>query len=104
MADDTNDSYVAQIESALVPYQQHHPAARIKVRRYNSVSIRIRVIDPAFRGRGLAEREDELWPLIESLPADAQEEITMLLLLAPEEATNSLLNAEFEDPSRSLIV
>jgi len=101
MSVESDDSYVTQIEDVLGAYQASHPAARIKVRRQNSVSIRIRVVDPAFRGRGLAEREEEIWPLIEQLPPDNREEITMLLLLTPEEAANSLLNAEFEDPSRS---
>ncbi|HEV2973031.1 MAG TPA: hypothetical protein VGY55_23900 [Pirellulales bacterium] len=99
----TNDTNVGQIERALAPYQERHPVADIKVRRENSASVRIRIIDPAFRGRGLAEREDEIWPAIEALAPDVREEITMLLLLAPEEAANSLVNTEFEHPLPSRI-
>jgi hypothetical protein len=51
----------------------------------------------------LAEREDEIWPAIEALAPDVREEITMLLLLAPEEAANSLVNTEFEHPLPSRI-
>jgi len=95
---ENGDIYVELVERALAPYKAGHPAADIKVRRYESVAIQIRIIDPAFRGRGLAQREDEVWPLIQSLPGDVREEITMLLLVAPEEM-NPILEQEFSQSS-----
>jgi hypothetical protein len=40
-------------------------------------------------------------PLIRKLPEDVQSEITVLLLLAPSETGKSLMNLEFEEPTRS---
>ena len=72
----------------------------VKVYRYNPASIRVRIIDERFRGRSKPERERMVLPLVRALPEDIQSDITILLLLAPEEAGQSLMNREFEDPSR----
>lgn len=72
--------------------------------RYNSVSIRVRVVDEAFEGRSLVEREKLVEPLIEELPEATQTQIVFLLLLSPREAGAeragqlSLMKAEFEAP------
>jgi hypothetical protein len=47
------------------------------------------------------ERERLVLPLIRQLPEDIQADITILLLLAPEEAGKSLMNLEFENPTPS---
>ena len=69
--------------------------------RYNSASIRIRIIDEQFKGKSLVEREELVLPLIHKLAPQIQEDITVLLLLAPEETSASLMNAEFEEPTPS---
>jgi stress-induced morphogen len=69
--------------------------------RYNSASIRVRIIDKAFRGKSRTEREDMVFPLIGTLPEDTQADIMILLMLAPEEKGESLMNLEFEDSSSS---
>jgi stress-induced morphogen len=69
--------------------------------RYNSASIRVRIIDPEFRGKSMTDREAVVLPLIRKLTENTQADIMILLMLAPEEAGESLMNLEFEKPSPS---
>ena len=101
MTETNGDSQVQEIMVVLEPYQESHPDSKIDVRRQNSVSIRIRIIDPDFRGLDRIDREPPIWKLLKRLPDDVVSNITMLLLLAPEETEGSLANQEFEDPIRS---
>ena len=71
--------------------------------RYNAASIRVRVVDDQFRGKSVPERERLVRPLIARLPAECQSDITILLLLPPEELAGSLMNLEFENPSPSML-
>lgn len=76
--------------------------------RFNSASIRVRVIDPQFDGKTTEERDSMVDPLLKQLPEDTQADIINLLTLSPSEVTSpfhrkSLLNAEFEDPSQSML-
>src|SRR5262249_31276799 len=71
--------------------------------RYNSASIRVRLISDAFQGKDRADREDMVLPLIQQLPDDTQADIMVLLLLTPEEMEQSLMNQEFEEPTPSRI-
>jgi stress-induced morphogen len=96
------DRYVEQIRAVLeAKYQPSHPNARIDVKRYNSVSVRVRIIDPDFAGRSRTDRDEEIWGILQSLPEDYQAEISALLLITPREAKTSLMNQEFEDPTPS---
>jgi stress-induced morphogen len=69
--------------------------------RYNSVSLRVRIIDPRFRGLSAIEREKMVLPHIEGLPKKIRDDITILLLLAPEETSTSMMSLEFDDPTPS---
>lgn len=70
--------------------------------RFNSASIRVRVIDDRFEGRSMAEREAMVLPLLDKLPAKTRDDILLLLLLAPSERSTlnrqALMNLEFEQP------
>jgi hypothetical protein len=77
-----------QIGKSLKPYDDAHPAANIELDRISNVSVRVRIIDPDFRGKGRAEREEEIWPLFDALSEDAVADISMLLLLTPEKRRN----------------
>lgn len=92
------DVQVQEIYNVLAPYQAAHADAQIDVRRRHEVAIHIRVIDPNFRGMRWGEREDHFWPLLHQLPYETFVDITILLLLTPEEATRSMANFEFEHP------
>jgi hypothetical protein len=80
-------------------YLPDHSKAKIDVYRYNSASIRIRVIDPSFSGLDWIERDTFLWKTIEELSEDTTSQITLLLCLAPNEVGKSMMNMEFEDPT-----
>lgn len=71
------------------------------VYRYNPAAIRVRVIDPAFVGKSYGEREALLGSPILSLPEEVERDITLLLLLTPDEAARGtdLMNLEFDDPT-----
>jgi len=71
--------------------------------QFNSASIRVRVIDECFGDKSKEEREDAVLPLIEELPENVREDITMIVLLTESEAENSSLNREFLDPSKSAL-
>jgi len=76
--------------------------------RYNSASIRVRVVDPRFEGLANEERDALVEPILEKLPERTQADILNLFTFAPSEielnssdARSLLLNLEFEDPSPS---
>ena len=92
------DVQVQQILDILTEYERAHPQAQIEGRRHSPVSIRLRIIDPDFRGRDRIEREPEIWTLLQRLPEEVFVNITMLLLLTPEEAEKSYASQEFEHP------
>lgn len=92
------DQPLKAIIEALKKYDAVHPHAQIEVYRQNSVSVRIRVIDPDFHGKSRAQREDELWGTLQELPEEITAEISMLLLLTPAEAKKSFASLEFDHP------
>ncbi len=75
--------------------------------RYNSASIRIRVVDPRFEGKSTEERDGMVEPLINKLPEATQADIMNLLTLSPNELNGlnrkSLVNEEFKEPSPSML-
>jgi len=85
-----------QVEGLLKPH-----FAEVEAYRQNSASIRVRIIDSRFRGKSRTDREAMVLPLLEKLPEATQGDITVLLLLAPEERSSSMMNVEFEDPVQS---
>lgn len=80
-----------------------HPDYPPQAYRYNSASIRVRLVSDLFRGKGRGEREEMVLPLIRKLPTETRQDITLLVLLPPEELMKSPLNTEFEHPSPSPI-
>ena len=97
------DRAVQELEAILREnYLMKHPEAKLDVYRYNSASIRIRVVDPTFAGVGLTERDDEIWKALKGRASrDALSQISFILLIAPNEATTSIMNREFENPTPS---
>ncbi len=75
--------------------------------RYNSASIRVRVLDDSFKDKSNEERADLVEPLLEELPESTQRDIVNLLMLTIDETKSSLAkslaNEEFEEPSRSTL-
>lgn len=78
--------------------------AKVTTYRFNSVSIRVRIIDDRFRGLSKVDRAQMVEPILEQLPESIQQDIVFLLLMAPGEESEfaySLLNQEFDRPRPS---
>jgi hypothetical protein len=95
-------------ETRRVEEQLRRQFPRTDAYRFNSVSIRVRVIDPRFTGKSDEERDAMVEPLLKQLPPDTQADIMNLLTLSPDEVgadftRKSLVNLEFEDPSESTL-
>jgi hypothetical protein len=78
--------------------------------RYNSASIRVRVIDPKFDGLPAEKRDAKVEPHLKKLPEQTQADIITLFTFAPSELQQGpksfrefMLNKEFEDPSPSML-
>ncbi len=74
--------------------------------RYNTASIRVRVVDPRFEGLKITRRDQLVEKVLDELPDETQRDIITLITLSPSEMTNtsvyhrqSLSNQEFEHPS-----
>src|ERR1039458_1708460 len=93
-----SDEVIDRIIDALRAYEADHPNAEIDLYRLNSVSVRVRIIDPDLAGRSKVDRSKEAWRYLNSLPDEIQSDLSSLILLAPEETKKSFANLEFEDP------
>lgn len=98
-----SDDTIQQIIAGLEQYAQAHKKARIDIYRQNSVSVRIRVIDPDFKKLSKIERHKRIWEYLSQLPEDVQGDISMVVLLTPEETKKSLGNFEFDHPEPSTL-
>lgn len=92
------------INEALREFKRQHPDADIKMYRRNLHSVRIRVIHPVFRGMDRVQRDNLMWTYLEKLPQDVLQDVSMLVLLAPEELKDSFMNFDFEHPLPSSCV
>src|SRR3954447_14774174 len=92
------DPVLRDIVKALREYDEAHPHAEIEAYRQNSVSVRIRILNPEYAGKSRAQREEEVWAVLDDLPEDVLAEISLLLLLTPAEAGTSFASAEFDAP------
>src|SRR5207237_73626 len=92
-----------KIEALLLKHFPDHPAdLPPEVYRYNSASIRVRVVSSRFAKQDRVERSEWVYPILEeNLPEDTWQDITMILLLTPDEMSESLTNMEFEKPTPS---
>ena len=95
------DSVLEKIAAALAAYERDHPGAQTSYYRQNSTSVRIRVIDAEFSELSKADRGRIVWPYLRGLAEKVQGDITVLLLLSPDEAEKSLGNHDFENPRPS---
>ncbi len=83
---------------------------KVDAYRYNSASIRVRVIDTRFERLPPEKRDALIEPHLEQLPERTQADIMTLFTFAPSELEGNstmsrtlLLNTEFEDPSPSML-
>lgn len=93
-----SDEIIDKIREALHGYESDHPRARIDLYRQNKVSVRVRIVDPGFAGKSKSVRSQEAWTYLDHVPEDVQSDISLLLLLTPDETKASMVNFEFDDP------
>jgi stress-induced morphogen len=96
-----NSHQLDEFMRALEPYESEHPRAEIEAYLQNSVSIRIRIVDPDFSGLSKIQRHELVWKQFEALPEETLSYLSTLLLLTPDERTTSFASVEFDDPVRS---
>jgi stress-induced morphogen len=93
------DQYVEKLKAALEAYEQQHPEAVASLYRQSPGSVRIRVIDPSFATLSKSRRHDLVWDFLsDRLDDDTIQEISILLVISPDEESSSFMNAEFNDP------
>jgi stress-induced morphogen len=78
--------------------------------RYNSASIRVRVIDSQFEGMPHEQRDAMVEQYLDTLPPETQRDIVTLFTFAPSELARTpstfrehMQNAEFDSPSPSVL-
>ena len=75
--------------------------------RYNSASIRVRIVDSRFKELSWEKQDELVEPILEQLDADTNADIMGLVLLYPGEVSDSfqasMNNMEFEHPSPSML-
>src|SRR5260370_36597536 len=95
-AKDTDD-YSRRIKQVLSErYKALHRKSKIEAYRFNPASVRVRVIDPDFAGKGIPERENEVWAILETLPEEVRSDISVVLLITPEERKQSFMSTELD--------
>lgn len=97
------DPVIDEMIKSLKTYEEAHPSSQITLYRQNCVSVRVRIIDPGFRGLDEKERSKNLWQYVEKLPDEVQSDLTSLILLTPDETSMSLANMDFEHPISSIL-
>jgi stress-induced morphogen len=90
-----------KIEKVLLEhFPDHAPEYPPSAYSYLPHAIRVRVVSHRFGGMSRGQRADIVYPILrQNLPEDTWLDITMVLLLAPDEVEESLGNREFEYPS-----
>lgn len=97
-----NDSALRAVRKALESFEHDHPEAHADFYRQNTSSIRIRIVSPEFGSMTKPDRHEMVWPYLTALSEDAKDQVSILLLLAPEETGRyGLANLEFEQPIAS---
>lgn len=93
------------VEALLRPHFQQADAYR-----YNTASIRVRVIDPRFEGLSREQRDTMVEEHLDKLPPETQRDIVTLFTFAPSELQSTprtfreyMLNTEFDEPTPSAL-
>ncbi len=83
---------------------------KVDAYRYNSASIRIRVIDRRFEGMSRERKDAMVEEYLDRLPPETHSDIVTLFTFAPSELDRTptsfrefMLSTEFDNPSPSLL-
>jgi hypothetical protein len=92
-----------QVERLVDKHFPNCPRDLPRAYRYSPASIRVRIVDERFKDMNRSERWKMVMPVIRTLPEEIRQELTVLLLLAPDELDDSPMNREYAHPSPSLL-
>lgn len=97
-------------ETRMVETRLSRQFKQVDAYRYNSASIRVRVIDPRFEGMKREQRDALVEAGLDKLPPETQRDIVTLFTFAPSELTQTpetfrefMQNTEFDDPSPTML-
>jgi hypothetical protein len=96
------DDATEEVRALARRWLKSHGFGRAKVdvyRRMPGRSIRVRVVDPQFSGKLLEDRDRMTQGLLDDVPEEIDREITLVMVLGPDELKENLMNAEFENPT-----
>lgn len=99
----TQDEATAAIYTALRRAFPELPTTPEQVvYRYNPVALRVRVVTDRFAGKSTAERDEMVSQALKGVPPEVTEDITIQLMLTPDETGQlSLVQREFDHPTDS---
>ncbi len=97
-------------ETQMVEAQLRPHFEQVDAYRYNSASIRLRVIDSRFEGMSREKRDAMVEEQLDKLPPETQRDIVTLFTFAPSELLRTattfrefMQNTEFENPSPTVL-
>jgi stress-induced morphogen len=96
------DEATKSVQTLAKGWLKGHGFTRAKVEVYRRMpgrSIRVRIVDSKFSGKLMADRVRMTEGLLDDVPEEIDREITLVLLLGPNELKTHLMNAEFENPT-----
>jgi hypothetical protein len=93
-----------RLNAVLRPFLAEYPEADVDAYRRNLHSMRIRVVHPVFKNMDRVNRDEFMWKYLDKLPKRLHQDITMLLVLSPDEQDKSFMNHDYENPLPSSLV
>jgi stress-induced morphogen len=98
------------VETRIVEEHLSPHFERVDCYRYNSASIRVRVVDSRFEGLSREKRDALVEEYLDKLPPETQRDIVTLFTFSPSELTGSattfresMQNTEFDNPSPTML-
>jgi hypothetical protein len=98
------------VETRMVEDRLRPHFCQVDAYRYNTASIRVRVIDTRFEGMKREQRDALVETELDKLPPETQRDIVTLFAFAPSELIQTpktyrefMQNTEFDDPSPTML-
>lgn len=93
-----DDDELRAIVAVLQKYLDRHPGSVVETYRHGRYLVRIRIINPGFKGTTKSERHRSVWSYLEELPEEVLSDVSTLILVTPDELAKSFASMEFDDP------
>lgn len=100
------DADTEQVRAKARAWLDAHGFADARLDIYRKIpghSIRVRVVHPRFTDQLIDDRDRMTSGLLRDVPDEIDQDITLVLLLGPEELEGDFGNAEFDRPASSYL-